>query len=403
MQAGIPLRGKVTRVHATRIDGFFWPASLEGRSSSPDMYAVTFDDGHKAELPREYIIGTGFQSISDVHLKQGQRVLCSVGGREFEADVLEYSLAQQHALVSLNDGTEVVVQPSDLRLPQHHRRSSLDDGYASASPDTLSLSGLSPKLEKRLEDARNAKTEREAESILDECTAALVLTSLSSSPTSWDGAGLSRTPDSPIWKGKRQPPPASPLAFAAAAASRAGRHPSPSPSSTPPPDHDLSASGDETIGPHSPHLTPCRDSRSFSPALVTESPKYHFNFPSPTASSCEPSAWNMAALSSPLLKTEFTYKSQPITIPHSGSRTHPYADHERAFTPPRTDAPQHYRQGSDQDRFVVRGRPQPFVVSSPTRKIKTDGRKCRKVYGMENKHLWCTQCKWKKACTRFTD
>jgi hypothetical protein len=126
-------------------------------------------------------------------------------------------------------------------------------------------------------------------------------------------------------------------------------------------------------------------------------------FLSPTASSCEPSAWNMAALSSPLLKTEFTYKSQPITIPHSGSRTHPYADHERAFTPPRTDAPQHYRQGSDQDRFVVRGRPQPFVVSSPTRKIKTDGRKCRKVYGMENKHLWCTQCKWKKACTRFTD
>jgi len=31
-----------------------------------------------------------------------------------------------------------------------------------------------------------------------------------------------------------------------------------------------------------------------------------------------------------------------------------------------------------------------------------DVRKCRKVYGIENRSLWCTQCKWKKACTRFS-
>lgn len=29
-------------------------------------------------------------------------------------------------------------------------------------------------------------------------------------------------------------------------------------------------------------------------------------------------------------------------------------------------------------------------------------RKCRKVYGMQGRDSWCTQCKWKKACTRFT-
>ncbi|XP_071854014.1 zinc finger protein 704-like [Apostichopus japonicus] len=34
-------------------------------------------------------------------------------------------------------------------------------------------------------------------------------------------------------------------------------------------------------------------------------------------------------------------------------------------------------------------------------KIHAEGRKCRKVYGMENRRLWCTQCKWKKACVRF--
>lgn len=32
-----------------------------------------------------------------------------------------------------------------------------------------------------------------------------------------------------------------------------------------------------------------------------------------------------------------------------------------------------------------------------------EARKCRKVYGMDSRDLWCTQCKWKKACTRFSE
>ena len=31
------------------------------------------------------------------------------------------------------------------------------------------------------------------------------------------------------------------------------------------------------------------------------------------------------------------------------------------------------------------------------------GSKCRKVYGMDRKGEWCTPCKWKKACIRYTD
>ena len=44
-------------------------------------------------------------------------------------------------------------------------------------------------------------------------------------------------------------------------------------------------------------------------------------------------------------------------------------------------------------------------VSPKSRVGRTRGesRKCRKVYGMESRDLWCTQCKWKKACTRFHD
>ncbi|XP_077965976.1 zinc finger protein 395-like isoform X2 [Styela clava] len=37
------------------------------------------------------------------------------------------------------------------------------------------------------------------------------------------------------------------------------------------------------------------------------------------------------------------------------------------------------------------------------RKVRGDGKKCRKVYGMENRDMWCTACRWKKACQRFPD
>lgn len=41
-------------------------------------------------------------------------------------------------------------------------------------------------------------------------------------------------------------------------------------------------------------------------------------------------------------------------------------------------------------------------IDSSSGLLKRKGRKkCRKVYGINNKHLWCTQCRWKKACVRF--
>ncbi|XP_063780054.1 zinc finger protein 704 isoform X2 [Pseudophryne corroboree] len=49
------------------------------------------------------------------------------------------------------------------------------------------------------------------------------------------------------------------------------------------------------------------------------------------------------------------------------------------------------------------------VLSSPpiaglvSRKPRGEGKKCRKVYGMENRDKWCTACRWKKACQRFPD
>ncbi|KYO30104.1 SLC2A4 regulator [Alligator mississippiensis] len=41
--------------------------------------------------------------------------------------------------------------------------------------------------------------------------------------------------------------------------------------------------------------------------------------------------------------------------------------------------------------------------ASGTRKPRGEAKKCRKVYGMENRDMWCTACRWKKACQRFVD
>ena len=40
-------------------------------------------------------------------------------------------------------------------------------------------------------------------------------------------------------------------------------------------------------------------------------------------------------------------------------------------------------------------------IGGGKRRRRDNMKKCRKVYGIDNRDLWCTQCKWKKACTRF--
>uniref|UniRef100_H3DKJ1 C2H2-type domain-containing protein n=1 Tax=Tetraodon nigroviridis TaxID=99883 RepID=H3DKJ1_TETNG len=42
-------------------------------------------------------------------------------------------------------------------------------------------------------------------------------------------------------------------------------------------------------------------------------------------------------------------------------------------------------------------------ISVSSRKPRGEAKKCRKVYGMEKRDMWCTACRWKKACQRFTD
>ncbi|XP_029078149.1 SLC2A4 regulator isoform X1 [Monodon monoceros] len=45
----------------------------------------------------------------------------------------------------------------------------------------------------------------------------------------------------------------------------------------------------------------------------------------------------------------------------------------------------------------------PAKPGANPRKPRGDAKKCRKVYGMDHRDLWCTACRWKKACQRFLD
>ncbi|KAG7458149.1 hypothetical protein MATL_G00235040 [Megalops atlanticus] len=114
-----------------------------------------------------------------------------------------------------------------------------------------------------------------------------------------------------------------------------------------------------------------------------------------------------------LVHTDHAYQATaPVSIPSSTSFT-PSSCSSFSISwqsPPVTftgnsASPTHSRTQSFGEQ-----RPQSIAVlssppraSSSLRKSRGEGKKCRKVYGMENRDMWCTACRWKKACQRFVD
>ncbi|TRY72766.1 hypothetical protein TCAL_00187 [Tigriopus californicus] len=98
-----------------------------------------------------------------------------------------------------------------------------------------------------------------------------------------------------------------------------------------------------------------------------------------------------------------------------GRSIHVLADHIDMARPPHEN-PEYNQlrggllaQGTNVSNYngskLLRLSPKPTnpVPKSPIRRPRGDTKKCRKVYGMDQKESWCTQCKWKKACSRFSE
>lgn len=128
--------------------------------------------------------------------------------------------------------------------------------------------------------------------------------------------------------------------------------------------------------------------------------------------------------------------SPPINIPHLDEDSHPmmsssfggfsgasslssgfgsYTSFNSSLSPPHGSCSLSSSQFSSNKFLRIgagRGNPGTTILqngnngvnrTSPTKRVRGETRKCRKMYGMDKKNDWCIQCRWKKACTRFTD
>ncbi|XP_051519868.1 zinc finger protein 704-like isoform X4 [Myxocyprinus asiaticus] len=116
-----------------------------------------------------------------------------------------------------------------------------------------------------------------------------------------------------------------------------------------------------------------------------------------------------------LVHTDHAYQATaPVTIPSTSSTGFTPSSNSFSISwqsPPVTftgtsASPTHTRtQGFGEQRsqtIAVLSSP-PRAAGSLSKKSRGEGKKCRKVYGMENRDMWCTACRWKKACQRFVD
>lgn len=130
-----------------------------------------------------------------------------------------------------------------------------------------------------------------------------------------------------------------------------------------------------------------------------------------------PSHQQQASFSWPTVPTtQFTrFQATPQTIPLSPptpSHHHPIIRHHKQPSIVEQRHQQHQAQSpKTSQHFVIPPKTTAAVgshlangspVHATTNKIRSEGKKCRKVYGMDNRDMWCTQCRWKKACVRFT-
>ncbi|KAK3888234.1 hypothetical protein Pcinc_007692 [Petrolisthes cinctipes] len=100
---------------------------------------------------------------------------------------------------------------------------------------------------------------------------------------------------------------------------------------------------------------------------------------------------------------QYIHVSSPPTLSHMDMARPPHEDPRYRQQMGGTTLSSSWPRSST---YLGSGRGKIRVSSSPKAspgrgKRNGESRKCRKVYGMEQRDLWCTQCKWKKACSRF--
>ncbi|KAJ2946342.1 hypothetical protein O0L34_g12379 [Tuta absoluta] len=432
-----------TRVAALVDDGLYYSGMIQAvKTPAPfpennncinltpnTRYTVRFDGG---KMTREYrdaeLIGPGFRGMAGVKLQPGQRVFLTYNGREVRADILHHDHDTDDLRVQVHaPGTEAPIdlkkRLDEVRLLESRKSARLadvDTDFARLADMAGDRRRASATIEVPAHITQHVGSRKRGPSSscdlgygepndqMNECNAALVLMSLSCSPNSprpsasWGGRssvspGASSSSGSSWRSGTPSPPPASSsFSDEGIAMDYEDMHPRKKKINSIVYECTWRGCGLVTttcasIEAHirNTHLGPKKEGESdHEEEFYYTEREVSVPAPPPTLSHqdmCRPPYEDpdyqrqlVGSFRQGLLSTMQNNTARPISIPvtHSWSSSH---------------SPKHMR-------LTTGGSP-----SSPGRRPRSDNKKCRKVYGMDQRELWCTQCKWKKACTRFGD
>ncbi|XP_042189241.1 zinc finger protein 395 isoform X2 [Callorhinchus milii] len=428
-------------------DGMLIPGLIQAFRSHPgkgkSSYTVSFEDGRFKECGEDSIIGPGFQSLSSFSLIAGQEVFLTVNGREEVGLVETHNKERNEVQVHVAGlGVRTLRRIEELRLMESRRSPRLQElerEHTRAGPPEHSVGGTSSGI-----DVPTRKSEG-----VDEIMAAMVLTSLSCSPSTnstWTGP--------PHSSGRGENGKHRCRAGSSWGRNQACNSGSPSPphlplSDTNPPEDltDLPDTHQLLFEEHLPrkrknsvkimykcmwpdcskllcstvgirrhirtvHLgrkaeaDPSDGEEDFYYTEVQETSEDLPEYSSVPRSLSPPGFFpqNPPGVSPPLPHHEevsdvpvsaFLSQSAPSCL-WQVSADHPYKfSPDRGFTFGDCIFPEMVTP-----HIVFAASPK---VPASHRKVRGEAKKCRKVYGLENRSQWCTACRWKKACQRFHD
>ncbi|XP_041665290.1 zinc finger protein 704 isoform X1 [Cheilinus undulatus] len=164
--------------------------------------------------------------------------------------------------------------------------------------------------------------------------------------------------------------------------------PSPLPSLNQLADSNRPPQSSDTKEPHAGGSTPLSRSAPSALYLIHTDHAYQATAPVSIPSSSSNSTSSASTSFTPTNSSSFSISWQSPPVTFTGSTVSP--SKSQGFNEQRSQT------------IAVLSSP-PRATTALSRKVRGEGKKCRKVYGMENRDMWCTACRWKKACQRFTD
>ncbi|XP_018496608.1 zinc finger protein 395 [Galendromus occidentalis] len=446
-----------SRVCAPTEEGIYMPGLIQATKTdcrNENIYTVSFlhNKGMTGEYRGEQLIGAGFKSVVSGPLKTGQKVYVTLNGREVCGVVDQHYQQHEQVLISVHSGgqlLQLVKRLDEVRLLESRKSARLQDvdvdysrlaeGTAGKgltveiTPAQLGIpreNGWSRKRRTSMSDNSDTRSDT-----MDDCMAALVLMRLSCSPKSArllesDSAASSLTASAPLSSASSS--------FSTASSSLSSNSVSfeSSPSfgqcyfdlelarraEGPRTEYKCALCGVqfvtcETVRRHirfahledlSEDLGKEDEEQYYTEVQVDfadDDEHQAMSFKddiSLSGESTDDASSRPSSPAAPQPPHNSIFMSSAPTLSHLDMARPSHEDPElqsglRKCPSSPINIPPHFR--SQQKKLPTK------IHMSPKHRSRgrSESRKCRKVYGMENRDQWCTQCKWKKACTRFLD